>query len=48
MEQKKNLKNRYHDEILFARHKDNPLITPEMCPYPINTIFNPAAAEVNG
>ena len=48
MEQKKNLKGKYHDEILFARHKDNPLITPDMCPYPINTIFNPAAAEVNG
>ncbi|MFA6004746.1 MAG: glycosidase [Elusimicrobiota bacterium] len=39
---------RYHDEGLFRRYSGNPILTPEMWPYPINTIFNPAAAVVNG
>jgi predicted GH43/DUF377 family glycosyl hydrolase len=46
--QKKKLKKQYHDETLFTRHKDNPIITSDMWPYPINTVFNPAAVEVNG
>lgn len=37
---------RYHDEELFRRHEDNPILTPENWPYPVNTVFNPAAAQV--
>jgi predicted GH43/DUF377 family glycosyl hydrolase len=33
---------------LFHRHPDNPILTAEDWPYPVNVVFNPAAAEVNG
>lgn len=33
---------------LFVRSKANPLLTPDEWPYPINTVFNPGAAVVNG
>ncbi len=33
---------------LFHRHPDNPILTAEDWPYPVNTVFNPAAAEVEG
>lgn len=28
---------------LFARHPDNPILTPEDWPYTVNTVFNPGA-----
>jgi len=34
--------------MLFIRHKNNPLLTADLWPYPVNTVFNPAAAEING
>ena len=37
---------RYHDEELFCRYEENPILTPENWPYPVNTVFNPAAARV--
>ena len=33
---------------LFVRHPANPILTAEDWPYPVNTVFNPAAAEVDG
>jgi len=33
---------------LFVRHKNNPIITSEHWPYRINTVFNAAAAMLNG
>ena len=33
---------------LFDRHPDNPILTAEDWPYPVNAVFNPAAATVNG
>jgi predicted GH43/DUF377 family glycosyl hydrolase len=33
---------------LFARHPSNPLLTADDWPTPINVVFNPAAAEVDG
>lgn len=33
---------------LFSRHPDNPLLTAEDWPYPVNAVFNPAAARVGG
>ena len=33
---------------LFRRHPANPILTAEMWPYPVNTVFNPAAATVDG
>jgi predicted GH43/DUF377 family glycosyl hydrolase len=33
---------------LFTRHPDNPLLTAEDWPTPVNTVFNPAAALVGG
>jgi predicted GH43/DUF377 family glycosyl hydrolase len=33
---------------LFDRHEANPLLTPEDWPYPVNAVFNPAAAFVGG
>jgi predicted GH43/DUF377 family glycosyl hydrolase len=35
-------------ESLFTRHPSNPIITAEMLPYSANSVFNPAAAEING
>jgi predicted GH43/DUF377 family glycosyl hydrolase len=33
---------------LFHRHPGNPILTAEDWPYPVNAVFNPAAAAVNG
>ena len=33
---------------LFKRHEANPLLTYRDWPYPVNTVFNPAATMVNG
>ncbi len=33
---------------LFKRYKGNPILTPEIWPYPINSVFNPAAVLING
>lgn len=33
---------------LFDRHPANPLLTADDWPYPVNAVFNPAAAEVDG
>jgi predicted GH43/DUF377 family glycosyl hydrolase len=33
---------------LFVRHAANPILTAEDWPYPVNAVFNPAAAVVNG
>ena len=37
---------RFHDENLFRRYEANPILTPDKWPYPVNTVFNPAAAQV--
>ena len=33
---------------LFRRHPENPILTAEDWPYPVNAVFNPAAAVVDG
>jgi beta-1,4-mannooligosaccharide/beta-1,4-mannosyl-N-acetylglucosamine phosphorylase len=33
---------------LFRRHSDNPILTADDWPYPVNAVFNPAAATVDG
>ena len=33
---------------LFTRHPANPILTAEDWPYPVNAVFNPAAAQVDG
>jgi beta-1,2-mannobiose phosphorylase / 1,2-beta-oligomannan phosphorylase len=33
---------------LFRRHPGNPILTAEDWPYPVNTVFNPGAAVVDG
>lgn len=33
---------------LFHRHPGNPILTSESWPYPVNAVFNPAAATING
>jgi predicted GH43/DUF377 family glycosyl hydrolase len=33
---------------LFRRNADNPILTSEDWPYPVNAVFNPAAATING
>ncbi|MDX6481157.1 MAG: beta,4-mannooligosaccharide/beta,4-mannosyl-N-acetylglucosamine phosphorylase [Gaiellaceae bacterium] len=33
---------------LFSRHPANPILTAEDWPYPVNAVFNPAAATVDG
>jgi predicted GH43/DUF377 family glycosyl hydrolase len=33
---------------LFHRHAGNPILSAEHWPYPVNAVFNPAAAEVDG
>jgi predicted GH43/DUF377 family glycosyl hydrolase len=33
---------------LLERHPGNPILTAADWPYPVNAVFNPAAAEVNG
>jgi predicted GH43/DUF377 family glycosyl hydrolase len=36
------------DGELFHRHAGNPILTAEDWPYPVNAVFNPAAAAVDG
>jgi len=33
---------------LFKRYEGNPILTPKNWPYPANSVFNPAAAKVDG
>src|SRR5207244_9181577 len=33
---------------LFHRHPGNPILTAEHWPYPVNAVFNPAAATLDG
>jgi predicted GH43/DUF377 family glycosyl hydrolase len=33
---------------LFKRYKDNPILTPSMWPYRVNSVFNPGATILNG
>ena len=33
---------------LFERYEGNPILTPENWPYPINSVFNPAAVRIDG
>ena len=33
---------------LFQRHPDNPILTAADWPYPVNAVFNPAAAAIDG
>lgn len=33
---------------LFLRHPANPILTADDWPYPVNAVFNPAAAQLNG
>ena len=33
---------------LFRRHPTNPILTATDWPYPVNAVFNPAAAAVGG
>ena len=37
-----------NDRELFDRHPANPILTAEDWPYPVNAVFNPAAAQLNG
>jgi predicted GH43/DUF377 family glycosyl hydrolase len=32
---------------LFTRYEGNPILTPDMWPYPANAVFNPAAVKLN-
>jgi len=36
------------DQELFRRHAGNPILTAAHWPYPVNAVFNPAAAAVDG
>jgi predicted GH43/DUF377 family glycosyl hydrolase len=36
------------DSELFHRHTGNPILTAEDWPYPVNAVFNPAAAAIDG
>ena len=33
---------------LFKRYRDNPILTPDDWPYPVNAVMNPAAIKLNG
>ena len=37
-----------NERELLHRHPSNPILTAEDWPYPVNAVFNPAAATVNG
>lgn len=39
---------RMTERELFQRHPANPILTAEDWPYPVNSVFNPAAAQVDG
>ena len=32
---------------LFKRYEGNPILTPQIWPYPTNAVFNPAAVKLN-
>ena len=36
------------DRELFRRHAANPILTADDWPYPVNAVFNPAAAQLDG
>ena len=40
--------NHYRDNELFKRYKDNPILTPSMWPYKVNTVFNAGATLYEG
>ena len=33
---------------IFKRYPQNPILTPQQWPYPVNAVFNPGAVEMNG
>ena len=37
-----------NERELFRRHAENPILTADDWPYPVNAVFNPAAATLNG
>ena len=39
---------RVSERELFTRHPGNPILTAEDWPYPVNAVFNPAAARLDG
>jgi predicted GH43/DUF377 family glycosyl hydrolase len=36
----------HQHEVLFQRHRGNPILTAEDWPYPVNTVFNPGATRL--
>ncbi|BAS29302.1 glycoside hydrolase family 130 protein [Limnochorda pilosa] len=40
--------NHYRASDLFQRYDGNPILTPAQWPYPVNAVFNPAAARLGG
>jgi beta-1,4-mannooligosaccharide/beta-1,4-mannosyl-N-acetylglucosamine phosphorylase len=40
--------NHYRDNELFKRYEDNPILTPSMWPYKVNTVFNAGATLYQG
>lgn len=38
----------YNDSVLFKRYKNNPILTPDMWPYKVNSVFNAGATIYNG
>ena len=42
------MKKKTEYEVLLRRFRNNPIITAGDVPYPANSVFNPAAAEVDG
>lgn len=40
-------KTNYHRSGLFKRYKNNPILTPEMWPYRVNSVFNAGATVYN-
>lgn len=42
------LEHQKRAQALFKRYQNNPILTPEDWSYPVNAVFNPAAAMLNG
>ncbi|HID09992.1 MAG TPA: glycosidase [Candidatus Latescibacteria bacterium] len=40
--------NTHRGISLFRRYEGNPILTPKNWPYPVNSVFNPGATEVDG
>lgn len=40
--------NNHYSNLFFNRSKNNPIITPNIWPYPVNSVFNPGAIEYKG